>query len=192
MSERGAAKKRPATYADVEALPEHKLGEIIGDELFVSPRPAPLHALATTSLVGALDGPFGRGQNGPGGWWILFEPEFHWGRQVLVPDIAGWRRERMPELPQTAFFTVPPDWLCETLSPSTAVVDRTRKLDVYAGQGVDWVWLVDPAARTLEVLRRDGTRWTVAENHGGDAKVRAAPFEAIELALADLWLPEPR
>jgi Uma2 family endonuclease len=192
MSAKGAPKPRPATYADIEALPEYRLGEIIGDELFVSPRPAPRHALATTSLVGALEGPFGRGLNGPGGWWILFEPELHWGRQVLVPDIAGWRRERMPALPDDAFFTVTPDWLCETLSPSTAVVDRTRKLDVYAEQGVDHVWLVDPGARTLEVLRRDGARWIVAENHGGDAKVRAIPFETIEIDLARLWVPGGR
>jgi hypothetical protein len=192
MSAKGAAKKRPATYADIEALPTYKLGEIIGDELIVSPRPAPRHALATTSLVGALDGPFTRGKNGPGGWWILFEPELHWERQVLVPDIGGWRRERMPDLPHDAFFTVAPDWLCETLSPSTAAIDRTQKLDVYATQGVDCVWLVDPVARTLEVLRRDEARWVVAENYVGDVKVRAVPFETIEIDLAALWVPERR
>jgi hypothetical protein len=192
MSAKGAAKKRPATYADIEALPPYKLGEIIGDELIVSARPAPRHALATTSLVGALDGPFMRGKNGPGGWWILFEPELHWERQVLVPDIAGWRRARMPDLPQDAFFTVAPDWLCETLSPSTAAIDRTQKLDVYATQGVDCVWLVDPVTRTLEVLRRDEARWVVAENHVGDVKARAIPFETIEIDLAALWIPAGR
>jgi Uma2 family endonuclease len=192
MSAKGAAKKPPATYADIEALPEHKLGEIIDDELVVSPRPAPLHALATTSLVTELAGPFSRGVRGPGGWWILFEPELHGDGQVLVPDAAGWRRERMPSLPQDAFFTVTPDWLCETLSPSTAVIDRTRKLDIYARRGVDFVWLVDPALRTLEVLRREGTRWIVVGNHGGDEKVRAQPFEIIELDLSSLWPPSPK
>jgi len=190
MSAKGAAKKRPATYADIEALPEFKLGEIIGDELIVSPRPSPLHALATTSLVGDLAGPFNRGVNGPGGWWILFEPELHLERQVLVPDIAGWRRERMPALPENAFFTVAPDWLCETLSPSTAIIDRTRKLDIYAGWGVDWVWLIDPVMKTLEILRRQGEQWAVAGNHGGDERIRATPFEAIEIDLSALWVVE--
>jgi Uma2 family endonuclease len=186
MSAKAAPKQRPATYADVEALPRHKLGEIIGDELFVSPRPGGLHAFATTRLVGAIDGPFQMGQGGPGGWLILFEPELHFDAQVLVPDVAAWRTERAPSADNT-FFTDAPDWICETLSPSTAAIDRTRKLDVYAQQKVSFVWLIDPAARTLEVLRRDGTRWIVAAKHGGDEKVRAAPFDAFELDLSRLW-----
>jgi Uma2 family endonuclease len=186
MSGKGAAKKSPATYADIEALPEFKLGEIIGDDLYVSPRPAGPHALATTGLVGQIDGPFQRGRGGPAGWLILFEPELHFGRQVLVPDIAAWRSERAPS-PEDPHFTVAPDWVCETLSPSTAVIDRTRKLHVYAHEGVAFVWLLDPAQRTLEVLRRDGLGWRVASNHGGDEVIRAAPFDAVEIELGALW-----
>jgi Uma2 family endonuclease len=190
MSAKGAPKRQPATYADIEALPEFKLGEIIGDDLIVSPRPAGPHAFATTGLVGQLDGPFQRGRGGPAGWLILFEPELHFGRQVLVPDVAGWRSERAPSASST-FFTAAPDWLCETLSPSTAVVDRTRKLEVYAQEGVSFVWLIDPLTRTLEVLRRDASSWTVAANYGGDQGVRAVPFDAIELDLSALWIPKP-
>jgi Uma2 family endonuclease len=191
MSAKGGPKLRPATYADIEALPEHELGEIIGDELIVSPRPAGPHAVATTGLVGLIDGPYGKGRGGPGGWRILFEPELHFGRQVLVPDVAGWRSERAPDL-SAASFSIAPDWLCETLSPSTAVIDRTRKLDVYREQRVAIVWLLDPLERTLEVLRLDDHRWIVAENHGGDGKIRAVPFEAVEIDLSELWLPGSR
>jgi len=125
MSAQGAMKKPPATYADIEALPEHKLGEIIGDDLIISPRSGGPHAFATTSLVGEIDGPFQKGRNGPGGWLILFGPELHFDGQVLVPDIAGWRSGRAPSA-ASVFFTDAPDWICETLSPSTAVLDRTR------------------------------------------------------------------
>jgi Uma2 family endonuclease len=190
MSAKGAAKKRPATYADIEALPEFKLGEIIGDELIVSPRPAGPHAFATTNLVDEIVGPFQKGRGGPGGWLILFEPELHFDTQVLVPDVAGWRLARAPSAAST-FFTVAPDWICETLSPSTAVIDRTRKLDVYAQRAVSLVWLIDPLAKTLEVLRREGAHWVVAENFGGDEKVRATPFDAVEIDLAGLWVKGP-
>jgi Uma2 family endonuclease len=189
MSAKGAGKKRPATYADIEALPEFKLGEIIDDELVVSPRPGGPHAFATTSLIDEIVGPFQKGRNGPGGWLILVEPELHFDAQVLVPDIAGWRSERAPSAAST-FFTQAPDWVCETLSPSTAVIDRTRKLAVYAERQVAFVWLVDPLMRTLEVLRREGSAWLVAANHGGDQKVRAVPFEAIEIDLLQLWPKE--
>jgi Uma2 family endonuclease len=181
----------PATYDDILALPEHVVGEIIDGELIVSPRPRPVHALATTVLGTDIHGPYHRGRGGPGGWWILFEPELHFRANVLVPDLAGWRRERMPTLPTEAWFTLAPDWVCETLSPSTAVVDRTRKLKIYGKERVPFVWLVDPAARTLEVLRLEGESWIVAGNYGGDEKVHAPPFEAIELDLSALWEPAP-
>jgi Uma2 family endonuclease len=183
-------RRKGATYADLEALPSHRLGEIIGDELIVSPRPAGPHAFATTRLVGQLDGPFQGGLGDPAGWLILFEPELHFGTQVLVPDVAGWRSERAPAV-ASAFFTTAPDWLCETLSPSTAVIDRTRKLDVYREQRVPFVWLIDPVTRTLEVLRLESDGWVVAGNHGGDVKVRVVPFDAIELDLSRLWAPRP-
>ncbi|MEA2625799.1 MAG: hypothetical protein QOD06_1844, partial [Candidatus Binatota bacterium] len=150
------AARRPVTYADLEALPENVVGEIVDGELFASPRPASPHALAETTIgsdvVSRFHGPPG-GADRPGGWWILMEPELHLGQDVLVPDLAGWRRERMPKFPNVAAFTLAPDWLCEVISPSTARLDRSRKMRVYAREGVAHLWLVDPLARILEIYR---------------------------------------
>ena len=179
---------RPATYEDILALPEHVVGEIIDGELHVSPRPAPRHALATSGLGEELGPPFKRGRGGPGGWMILDEPELHLGRDVIVPDLAGWRRERMPEVPvELPYFSLAPDWLCESLSPSTARLDRTKKLRAYGRERVSHVWLVDAAAQTLEVYRLDGDSYRLVLTAGGDDKVRAEPFDAIELDLSILW-----
>jgi Uma2 family endonuclease len=179
--------KTPATYDDLLALPEHVVGEIVDGELYVSPRPAPRHAVASSALGGELGPPFQRGRGGPGGWWILDEPELHLGTDVLVPDLAGWRRVRMPVIPDTAFFTLAPDWVCEVVSPKTGRLDRLKKLPVYAREGIGHLWLVDPLQRTLEVLRLDDGRWTIVATHGDDDRVRAEPFEAVELELSALW-----
>jgi Uma2 family endonuclease len=189
MARKPGGTGRPASYEDILALPEHVVGEIIDGELIVSPRPAPKHALSSSVLGADLNGPFQRGRGGPGGWWILDEPELHLDPDVLVPDLAGWRRERMPALPQKPWFELAPDWLCEVLSPSTAIIDRTRKLRIYARNRVSWVWFVDPAARTLEALRLEGSEWMVALTAGGDEKARIPPFDAIELELEALWEP---
>lgn len=178
---------RKATYADIEALPEHQVGEIIDDRLHVFPRPAIPHAAAATALAEELGPPFKRGRGGPGGWFLLYEPELHLERDVLVPDLAGWRRERMPEAPATAFMTVAPDWVCEVLSPSTTAVDRGEKLPVYAREGVAHVWFVDPMAKTLEILRLDGASYRVLTTFHGETAVKAEPFDAIDLELAILW-----
>ena len=182
-----AEKKGPATYADIEALPEHLVGEIIDGELIVSPRPAPPHAVAESHLLVDIGGPFDRGKGGPGGWVILGEPELHFGPQVIVPDMAGWRRERMPRVPDVPFFELPPDWLCEVLSPSTARVDRAKKMRHYARAKVPHVWLVDPLAMTVEVFRLETAGWLLVDTYAGDTKVRAEPFDAVELDLASLW-----
>ncbi|MBF5044760.1 Uma2 family endonuclease [Aggregicoccus sp. 17bor-14] len=182
---------KPATYADLEALPVHQVGEIVDGELYVSPRPASRHAIAASALGGELFGPFHRGRNGPGGWWLLDEPELHLGPDVLVPDLAGWRRERMPRVPEVTFFTLAPDWICEVLSPSTAKVDLVRKLPKYAQAGVRHAWIVDPVIRALEVFRLEQGHWLLLSAYAGDERVRAAPFEAIELELEALWLPGP-
>jgi len=181
--------KKPATYEDLRALPETRVGELIAGELIASPRPASRHALVTSALGGELSGPFQRGRGGPGGWWIVDEPELHLGSDVLVPDMVGWRRARMPVYPDAPFFTLPPDWLCEVLSPSTAGFDRVKKMPVYLREQVGHVWLIDPLARTLEVFRREGDRWVLANNFAGDQRVRAEPFEALELELEALWPP---
>jgi len=179
--------QRKATYADLEAVPPHQVAELVDGELYVSPRPAFPHAQAATRLHGELHAPFERGQSGPGGWRLLFEPELHLGEDVLIPDLAGWRRERMPRTPRTAAVTLAPDWLCEVLSPSTRGVDRKAKLPVYAREGVRHMWLVDPEACTLEVLRLEGAHYLPLATHVGPARVRAEPFETLELELAFLW-----
>jgi hypothetical protein len=179
--------RRPANYDDLVALGDGVIGEIIAGELHASPRPAGRHAVAGAALGGTLVPPFHFGDGGPGGWWILFEPEIHLGNDVLVPDFGGWRRERMPNPPQDAFIDLRPDWVCEILSPSTARLDRIRKLPAYAAASVPHVWLIDPAAKTLEVLRLESGRWLVVGLHAGDDVVRAEPFDAIEVRLGRLW-----
>jgi len=109
---------------------------------------------------------------------------------VLVPDLAGWRRTRLPRLPDAAYFSVFPDWVCEVLSPSTASLDRVKKLAIYAREQVGHAWLVDPAARTLEVLRLEAGRWTILATHAGADVVRAEPFADIDMELASLWADE--
>ena len=179
--------KKDATYADLCAVPENFVAEILEGELYAFPRPAIPHAHVAAVLGGELMGPFHRGRNGPGGWLILDEPELHFGNDVLVPDIAGWRRERLPIRPDAAHLTLAPDWLCEVLSPSTETVDRTKKLKVYAREGVGNVWLLDPLLERFEVLRLESQRWSLVAVHEGEAVVRAEPFAAIELELAALW-----
>ncbi|NOU26303.1 MAG: Uma2 family endonuclease [Polyangiaceae bacterium] len=180
---------KEARYEDLFELPPHVVGEIVFGVLHTHPRPAPRHAQAASTLGEELGPPFKRGRGGPGGWLILDEPELHLGKHVLVPDLAGWRRERMPELPiDVPYFTVVPDWVCEVLSPGTAALDRGDKLTVYRTQRVPYVWLVDPEAKTLEVLELSGDRYTLREVFTGEAACRAVPFDAFELELGLLWL----
>ena len=185
-----AASARPAgvaTYRDIEALPEHLVGELIAGVLYAHARPAIPHAVASSALGEELGPPFKRGRGGPGGWVILDEPELHFGDDVLVPDLAGWRRERMPEIPAGPYFTLAPDWLAEVLSPSTAALDRGEKLPLYARERVSHVWFVEPSAKTVEILRLDGATYRVVVTLHGDARVRAEPFDAVEIDLTGLW-----
>ena len=179
--------KKVATYEDLFSLPPHVVGEIVGGELHVSPRPAARHSHAASRLGGSLDGPFDRGRGGPGGWILLDEPQLHLGADILVPDLAGWRRERLPVVPDVAFFTLAPDSICEVLSPSTASFDRKDKLPVYAREKVAQAWLVDPALKLLEVYKLLDGRWTLISTHANADRVRAEPFDAVELELGSLW-----
>ncbi len=180
--------KRRATYEDVLAAPEHMIAEIIDGELSLSPRPAKPHTAAATALGEELGPPFKRGRGGPGGWILLDEPELHLGGDVLVPDLGGWRRERMPVMTnEEPHFTLAPDWVSEVLSPGTEASDRARKLPIYARAEVGHVWLVDPLQRTLELLRRQGREWLIVRVAAGGERVRAEPFDAIELELGALW-----
>jgi Uma2 family endonuclease len=180
-------KPKPATYADIEALPAHVIGEIAFGVLHAHPRPAPRHARATTRLASELDGPFDRGRGGPGGWIVLAKPELHLSPHVIVPDIGGWKRERLPRLPDTAFIETTPDWVCEVLSPSTQRFDRTDKLTIYAAFGAGHCWYVDPVARTLEVLARQGDKWLIVNTFKDVDALTAPPFEAHTFALELLW-----
>ena len=184
-----AVLKETSLYQRLIDLPEHLTGEIIGGALYTHPRPSGPHASASSVLGMDVGSAFHRGRGGPGGWWILFEPEIHFVRdtEVLVPDLAGWRRERMPSIPKDHRFEVVPDWVCEVLSPSTLSKDRVLKMRVYARYGVAFLWLADPLARSLEAYALDDGRWTVTGLYREQDAVAAAPFEAMTLALGDLW-----
>ncbi|MBI1385514.1 MAG: Uma2 family endonuclease [Rhizobiales bacterium] len=177
----------PATYADLAALPANMVGEIIHGVLHAQPRPRPAHAVVSHELQVELGNPFGRGRGGPGGWLFMDEPELHLEAHVVVPDIAGWRRERLPRLPTTAFIATAPDWVCEVLSPSTARIDRTDKLAIYAEHGVGHAWYVDPDARTLEVFALTGGKWLLAATFKEADPVMAPPFEVHTFPLDVLW-----
>lgn len=181
-------RRKPATYADLCALPPEVVGEIIDGTLHASPRPATAHGMAASVLGSDLMVSFQRG-GGPGGWWFLDEPELHFGDNVLVPDIAGWRRERMPRVPNANFIELAPDWVCEILSPSTASLDRSKKMRVYGKVKVPHVWLVDPIGRTVEVFRLTGDLYSLVTVAGDTPKARLEPFDAIELEVEALWLP---
>jgi len=176
-----------STYEDLLALPQTVVGELIEGVLYSQPRPGGPHAAAASILGMVLGNPFHRGSGGPGDWVILDEPELHLGNDVLVPDLAGWRRERMPEVPDTAAFELAPDWLAEILSPSTEAIDRADKLPIYARERVPHVWLLNPRLQTLEAFALQGDRYEVVGIWRGNATGRLPPFEALELELGGLW-----
>jgi Uma2 family endonuclease len=180
-------KKRRATYQDVLDAPEYKVAEIIGGELYLSPRPGGLASVAASAIGEELGPPFKRGRGGPGGWMILFEPEVHLGDEIVVPDLAGWRLERLPVVSEAAFFTVTPDWVCEVLSPSTERLDRIEKMPRYASLGVQYAWLVHPRRRSLEAFRLHAGKWLAIGVYKDTERARIEPFDAIELDLAILW-----
>jgi len=182
-------KTKPATYADIEALPDNVVGEILFGVLHSHPRPAPRHGLAAIELGYELVGPFRRGNGGPGGWIFAAEPELHLGPHVVVPDLAGWRIDRLPNFPATPYIEVAPDWLAEILSPSTQRADRTDKLQIYAEYSVGHCWYIDPIDKTLEVFARVGDKWQIAATFKDADQVTAPPFAAHTFNLDALWEP---
>jgi len=185
-----------ATYEEFLKVPPEKVAEILDGELIVSPRPAPPHASAAFGLgvdLAVFDQQRRRSPDDPGGWCILPEPELHFARsgipEIVVPDLAGWLVERMPTLPGTAFFDLRPDWICEILSPSTAVIDHTRKRRIYAAAHVKHLWFLDPLAQILDVYRLEGERYALLASHAEAERVRAEPFEQVELDLTRWWPP---
>ncbi|CAN5710370.1 hypothetical protein BH23PSE1_BH23PSE1_02460 [soil metagenome] len=187
MNEHAPTPRRPATYRDVLDAPPGMVAELIGGALHLQPRPASRHALASFDLAGRLSGPFRHGLGGPGGWYFAIEPELHLGPDVVVPDLAGWRRERMPDYPDTPAIELAPDWVCEILSPGTERLDRAEKRALYGAHGVGHLWHLDPRARTLEgfALRAEG--WMLAAVCKDDEEVRMPPFEAAPFPLSALW-----
>ena len=183
--------QRQATYEDLLQVTPELVAEILGGHLVTHPRPGPKHAVAGSALGGVLFPPFHGGHGGPGGWRILDEPELHLGTQVLVPDIAGWRRERLPRLPETAWLELAPDWICEVLSPGTARFDRVEKLPAYAEAGVAHAWLIDPGLRTLEAFVLHEGRWLLLGTRAEDDPVSLPPFDAVTFELGSLWADGP-
>jgi Uma2 family endonuclease len=184
----GDPARKLATYDDVLAAPEHKVAEVIRGTLSVMPRPRPTHARGASRLaiqLAPFDDPRG---DDPGGWVILIEPELHLDDDIVVPDLAGWRRQRMPEIPtDLAYFVVAPDWCCEVLSPTTERVDRGEKAEIYAENGVGHYWLVNADLKTVEVLRLDGTTYRIVRVFREATPQRMEPFDAVEIALERLW-----
>ena len=187
VHESGSAPTRRATYQDVLDAPAHRVAEIVDGTLYTHPRPAMPHALASSSLGTDLSNPFQFGRGGPGGWWIIDEPELHLSEDILVPDLAGWRRERMPDYPDTAYVTLAPDWVCEVLSASTRRLDLHVKRPVYAREEVRHLWLVDPTDRTLEAFELREGEWVLIASAKDDDPISIRPFDAITFSLGDLW-----
>ncbi len=181
------AAPRPATYADLEAVPPHLVAEIIDGVLETHPRPRPRHATAKVALSSELEFPLRPRRGGPGGWVFMSEPELHWGDDVVVPDLAGWRRERMPVEVETASIETPPDWVCEILSPSTRRLDLGPKRRIYGEAGVSFLWFLDPDARALDAFALTGGQWLLLGTAVSGEAVSLAPFDAVSFPLDDLF-----
>jgi Uma2 family endonuclease len=187
-SELAEAVTKKVTYDDLYSIPENMIGEIIAGEIVTTPRPSARHTYASSALGHEVGPPYQLGRGGPGGWVILDETEILLGENLLVPDFAGWRRERFPGLPAENWISVVPDWICEVLSPFTARPDRVRKMPIYAEHGVQHLWLIDPVAKTLEVFRLESGRWVLLSVFAENDSVRAEPFHDIEIELGNLWI----
>jgi len=181
-----AIKKTKTVYEQWLEVPETVVGEIIMGDLHMSPRPALKHGNASSSLLHELMGPYHKGKGGPGGWIIMREPEIHLAENIIVPDIGGWKRDRIPEITNETFFSVAPDWVCEVLSPSTAGFDRVKKMPLYLEQKVKHIWLIDPLLKTLEVFENNESSWVLIKTFMNTDKVRVVPF--IEIDLSMLWI----
>ena len=181
---------RPKTlYEKLVDLPEGLNGEIIDGQLYTEPRPRAGHLIAASNLGAELIGPYSRGRGGPGGWWILDEPEIHFVHksEVVVPDLGAWRRERLPKLPDDQPIETAPDWVCEVLSPSTRSKDRELKMPLFARYGVPHVWLIDPTIYTLETYELHDRQLVLTGTFGPTSSAAQPPFDAVRFRLADLW-----
>jgi hypothetical protein len=181
------SKTRSATYADIEALPPHVTGEILFGALHTQPRPANPHVGGSSSIGMMIGPPYQYGRGGPGGWYIVDEPELHLGPHVVVPDLAGWKVDRVRGKTKQKFFDVPPDWVCEVLSESTMKIDRLDKARIYALYGVTHMWHLDPVAKILKVFQLQNENWLRINIFAAEDNVVAPPFEDANFKLGDLW-----
>lgn len=184
----GEAAEKKATYEDLYNIPENMVGEIVDGELHTMPRPSPRHAKATSDLGAIIGYPYRFGRGGPGGWIILYEPELRFDEHILVPDLAGWKKERFQSSVEKNWIEVSPDWICEVLSPSTRRLDKTRKMPIYAEHNVGHIWLIDPIDKTLDVFKLVSGGWLLLNSFVETDKARAEPFQEIEIDLGELWL----
>jgi Uma2 family endonuclease len=180
--------KKNAVYADLFDLPDNVTGEILAGQLEVHPRPAPRHALAASAVGALLFSRFASRSDSDAEWWILYEPECHLGDDIVVPDIAGWRKSTMATLPETAWFDVCPDWVCEVISPATAKRDRGIKRDIYAREGVGHFWIVDPIEKLVEVFELQSLHWVLVQTAMDDQVIGLRPFESMPFELSALWV----
>jgi Uma2 family endonuclease len=181
-----------ATYGDLLALPSDVRAEVLAGEIVTSPAPLPRHSHVQGSARRFIGGPFqdDDGRGGPGGWWIFVEVDVALGRHDIVrPDLAGWRKERLPRPGPTRPIEVAPDWVCEILSRTTAARDRVQKRNLYARAGVPFYWLIDPEARVLEALALREGGWVETGVFDETSLARIPPFDAIELEVSRLFLP---
>jgi len=179
---------KKATYEDLCDLPENLVGEILDGELIATPRPSREHGHAASILGVEIIPPYHMGKGGPGGWIFIGEPEIALGADIVVPDLVGWRKERFPEKEDHNWISVVPDWICEIVSPGSIRLDRVKKMGLYARHLVPHYWLLDPFGKTLEVLKNESGRWLIIGTFAEDDKVRAEPFQEIEIDLCLLWL----
>jgi Uma2 family endonuclease len=180
--------KKKATYEDLCGIPENTIGEIVDGELIVTPRPSRKHARSAFVLGNKIGSPYDLGEGGPGGWIFLIDPEIGLGEQIVVPDMAGWKRERFPFEEDHKWISAVPDWVCEILSPSTFRTDKVKKMPIYAHHGVGHIWLIEPVAMTMDAFALESGRWVLLASFAENDKVRAEPFQEIEISLEDLWL----
>lgn len=184
----GEPAESKATYDDLRDIPETMVGEIIDGELHTLPRPSPKHAKVASELGAVIMYPYRFGRGGPGGWIFLDEPEIRFGENILVPDIAGWKKERFPAELETNWIDVAPDWICEVLSPGTMRLDKTRKMPIYADNRVPYLWLINPMDKTLDVFKRVSGGWLLLSTFAENDTARAEPFQEIEIDLGEFWL----
>jgi Uma2 family endonuclease len=181
---------RAPTLADLDALPPGIVGEIIEGVLYTMTKPRMRHQRTGLEIGSGLLGPFDHGFGGPGGWWIVTEPGIELpNTPEISPDVAGWRRERMPEMPVDEPIRLVPDWVCEILSPTTRRHDMLHKQPYYAKIGVPIMWLVDIEARVLTVHRLESSHWVTIGTYSDEIEARIAPFDAVPLNVTRWWPP---